>query len=402
MRSRLPLVVVAVAISVGFLVQALRPASAVPVFARKYGFNCTMCHSNFPRLNDFGWRYRTNGYQIPGREEDDKTILESPTPLAMRTTAGYVLDEFDNTPDEDDVSQFRLEGLDVLSGGLLGHNIGYFMIYTPQIDESNWVAGQPGSLEMANVMFSNLASTHLNARVGRFEPAYVPFSAKRNLTFSPYEIYDLTFPGGPAFSDTQVGIELTGYTRRGCSYAVGWIDGSGSNDKDDTPSDFYLRGAKVFGEGEGQTAGHRVGAIGYFGRSKPEGSPPGASRRSFTRWGVDASLNFPQWNVGAQWLYGSDDAQLWGTAADVDLSGGFVEANYLPTTRLTAFGRYDWVSLPSEINEDVTRWTVGARYYLEDNLAWHTEFSRRTQDSATLGVGDATESFFTTRMDVAF
>ena len=33
-------------------------ALAVPVFARKYGFNCTMCHSNVPRLNDFGQRYR--------------------------------------------------------------------------------------------------------------------------------------------------------------------------------------------------------------------------------------------------------------------------------------------------------------------------------------------------------
>ena len=36
-------------------------ASAVPVFARKYGFNCTMCHSDVPRLNDFGQRFRMNG-----------------------------------------------------------------------------------------------------------------------------------------------------------------------------------------------------------------------------------------------------------------------------------------------------------------------------------------------------
>ena len=37
---------------------AARPAAAAPVFARKYGFKCTMCHSSFPRLNDFGQRFR--------------------------------------------------------------------------------------------------------------------------------------------------------------------------------------------------------------------------------------------------------------------------------------------------------------------------------------------------------
>jgi hypothetical protein len=403
MRSRLFGVLLALAILAGFAVQAFHPASAIPVFARKYGFNCTMCHSNFPRLNDFGQRYRANGYQLPGRETDDKTVLESPPPFAMRTTAGYTNDQFDNTPDAEDLSKFRLEGLDLLSGGLFGRNIGYFMIYTPEISDSSWVAGQDGALEMANVMFSNLASTHLNARVGRFEPAYVPFSSKRILSFSPYEVYDFAFPGGPALSDTQVGIELTGYwPAKGCSYAAGWIDGSETNDSGDTPSDFYFRAAHVFGEGEGQTAGQRIGLTGYFGRARPEEAELGASRESFSRLGVDASLNYQHWNLGVQWLHGCDDGALWGLPDDLDFSGGFVEVNFLPRTDLTAFGRFDWLSLPAAMNEDVARWTIGCRYYLQDNIAWHTEFSHRGQNSLSTGAGDATEDFFTTRVDFAF
>ena len=403
MRSRLFVVAFIVVVLAGLTAEAFHPASAAPVFARKYGFNCTMCHSNFPRLNDFGQRYRANGYQLPGREEDDKTVLESPTPLAMRTTVGFTSDTFDNTADAEDITKFRVEGFDVLSGGLLGRNIGYFLIYTPQIDDSDWVAGQDGSLEMANVMFSNLWGTRLNARVGRFEPAYVPFSAKRNLSFSPYEIYDFSFPGGPPLADTQVGIELTGYwPEKGCSYAAGWVDGSNTNDSDDTPSDVYFRLAHVFGEGEGQTAGHRLGFTGYFGRARPEATGADLSRQGFSRLGVDASLNWPGWNVGVQWLHGCDDGALWGLDDSVDFSGGFVEVNYLPRTDLTAFGRYNWVSLPAAINEDVSSVTVGCRYYLQDNIAWHTEYSHRSQNSATAGAGDATEHFFTTRVDFAF
>jgi len=400
MRARVPLTIL-VAFCAVVLLAAVRPASAIPVFARKYGFNCTMCHSTFPRLNDFGQRYRANGYQLPGREEDDQTVLEGPTPLALRTTFGYTSDTFDNLPDEEDVSLFRVEGLDLLSGGLLGRNIGYFMIYTPEINGSNWVEEQPGTLEMANVMFSNLASTKLNARVGRFEPAYVPFSVKRNLSRTPYEIYEFAFPGGPPFSDTQVGIELSGYCNRGYSYALGWLDGSETNESDDTPSDVYLRLAKVFGEGEGQTAGQRLGFTGYFGKARPEGASPGASRESFDRFGVDVSLNHKEWNLGVQCLWGSDDAALWGTPTDVDYSGGFVELNYLPSTKFTGFTRFDWVNTPLVLDEDLTRFSVGGRYHIEDNLAVHAEYSHGSWDGAPLAL-DASEDFFTTRLDWAF
>jgi hypothetical protein len=402
MRPKLLSALTLAALGAALLTAAAKPASAIPVFARKYGFSCTMCHSTFPRLNDFGQRYRANGYQLPGREADDRTVLESNVPLALRTTFGYTRDAFQDTPGSEDVSLFRVEGFDILSGGLLGRNIGYFLIYTPQIGDSNWVQGQDGNLEMANVIFSNIASTRLNVRLGRFEPAYVAFSAKRNLSLSPYEIYDLSFPGGPPLSETQTGIELTGYTRSSCSYALGWVSGSGTNDRDDTPLDFYLRGAKVFGAGEGQTAGQRVGFVAYSGRAKPEGTASGPDREGFWRLGLDASLNFSDWNVGAQWLWGSDDALLWGTASDVSFSGGFLEANYLPSTRFTGFGRLDCVLLPESVEGDVTRFTVGGRYHITDNLAWHTEYSHRTQNSTAPGVRDVTEDFATTRLDFAF
>src|SRR5512143_658599 len=67
-------------------------ALAIPAFAKKYGTNCNMCHVAFTKLNDFGQRYRDNGYQIPGQQGYEKTIFEAGIiPLALRTTAGYSL-----------------------------------------------------------------------------------------------------------------------------------------------------------------------------------------------------------------------------------------------------------------------------------------------------------------------
>ncbi|MCX6375655.1 MAG: hypothetical protein NTU88_06415, partial [Armatimonadetes bacterium] len=65
------------------------PSHAIPAFARKYGFNCAMCHIAWPRLNDFGQKFRMNGYQIPGQEDQEKTVSQiAGPPLSLRTSAG--------------------------------------------------------------------------------------------------------------------------------------------------------------------------------------------------------------------------------------------------------------------------------------------------------------------------
>ncbi len=381
------------------------PSQAIPVFARKYGFSCTMCHSNIPRLNDFGTRYRQNGYQLPGREQDEKTVLESPTPLALRTSGGYAYESFSNVPDAEKTSHFMLNGLDLLSAGVLGPNLGYFLVYTPEIASSRNVEGQAGNLEMASVVFSNVGSAWLNVRAGRFEPAYVAFSVKRQLSLAPYDIYDYGAPGGVVISETQTGIELTGNGpgfgkgyRFG--YAAGWLNGSETNYSNDPPSDAYGRLTYVFGAGEGQTAGQRIGVMGYYGRARPDSVSWGGSLESFYRMGVDASLNAGVFNLGLQYVLGKDNKALWGMAKDVDFSGGFAELSAMPRTDVVVFARYDMVNTPSEIDQDTNRFTGGARYYFVDNLALHLEFSRATQN-AKVG-DDPTQNSAWARLDFAF
>jgi len=385
--------------TVGALAGLAPSSRAVPVFARKYGFNCTMCHSSYPRLNDFGQRFRRNGYRIPGRESVEKMVYEAQAPFAMRTSAGYNSETYRNLPDATDVSQFQLNGLDVLSAGLLGPNAGYFAVYTPEIKGARGVAPQTGMLESANVILTAKNTTWFTARIGRFEPAYAAFSVKRSLTVAPYEVYDFSSPNGVPFSDTQTGIEIAGWGRNGYRYAAGVVNGSGSNNDSDAPLDFYARGEKVFGSGEGQTAGQRLGFTVYRGIARPG---PGMTRKSFTRLGVDTSLNLGAWSLGAQFLHGEDHKDLWAADRTVTFDGGFAELLYQPTTHIVGFARYDWVSTPADLRAGVSRWTVGSRYYLEDSVAIHLEYSARSQSPVSSGMGHATERLFTLRMDFGF
>src|SRR5512140_2998948 len=95
------------------------PSMAIPAFARKYGFNCNMCHTAYTKLNDFGQRYRENGYQIPGQAGGEKTVFDTPPPIALRTTTGITATSTTNGTS----SGFNIFGLDLLAAGVLHKNI---------------------------------------------------------------------------------------------------------------------------------------------------------------------------------------------------------------------------------------------------------------------------------------
>src|SRR5215468_5914042 len=48
---------------------------AIPAFARQYQTSCTTCHSDFPKLNDFGKAFKDAGFKFPS---DDETYLKIP------------------------------------------------------------------------------------------------------------------------------------------------------------------------------------------------------------------------------------------------------------------------------------------------------------------------------------
>ena len=399
-------------------------ALAIPAFARKYGFNCNMCHVAFPKLNDWGQRFRDNGYQIPGQQGREKSVFEAGIPFAVRTTAGYSY----YGQQGQTAAGFHLYGLDLLAGGVLHKNISFFFVYTPRIDEpaSNYIGpfdgnnpSQLAAIESANVVFSNIIRDKLNLRVGRFEPGYQLLSSKRlYYILQPFEFY--TYPGGDTgydFSANQIGIEATGRFKPGLKYAVGYINGSGANPDINKVNDLYLTFSKTFGNGEGQSAGQRIGVFGYLGWQPtsyagsiwgPPGDIGGHDNRTFTRIGGDISLNWRTFNLSAMAFRGEDNRAF----NPVDLTrnyvfwGGVVELDWatLANNRLVTSLMYNWVRLPSYdiSHEKVDAYSALVRYYLGSwwavNVALHAEYTHRIPGS----ISPPKEDLFTLLLDFDF
>ncbi len=80
-------------ISVIFTIIFLKPAQAVPAFARQMGTTCAACHfQNFPALNSFGRMFRSNGYTMQGAQsmiQGDGLSLPSTLNTALITKIRY-------------------------------------------------------------------------------------------------------------------------------------------------------------------------------------------------------------------------------------------------------------------------------------------------------------------------
>ncbi len=401
-------ILVSILIIMGLLSLMPKSGTAIPAFARKYGFNCNMCHTGFTKLNDFGQRIRDDGYQIPGQEGLEKNVFQVAPPLALRTSTGMIASH-DKT-EKGTTSGFKLNGLDLLAAGVMHKNISFLLIYTPRIDEpaadyagsadaSN--PSQPGALESANIIFSNILEGALNVRAGRFEPGYHAFSSKRSFyLLEPYEIYTFGTPNNNfVFDDNQVGLELTGHFKSGFKYAGGVVNGTGANPDNNNAKDIYASVAKTFGRGDGQSAGQRLGGFAYYGWQPtapdspyvgPAGEADGKLNKGFYRIGCDLSCNWNRLNLMGLLLYGVDNKSLndLDPSTDYTFSGGFARLDWvaLYNNRLIASLMYNWVNAPCYDDEhDISAVSTVIRYYLGDwsavNIALHGEYTyRRTGD----------------------
>ena len=396
------------------------PVRAIPAFARKYGFNCMMCHTAYPKLNDWGQRYRDNGYQLPGQEGREKTLFDSPTPIALRTSTG--LNGWNWRNHGGSTIGFDLMGLDLLAAGVMHKNVSVLLIYTPRLDEptSDWRGTdplQPGALESASVIFNNIIPGALNLRIGRFEPAVHPFSSKRSYyLLEPYEVYGFVTPlHSFVFDDNQIGVEATGHFRCGFKYGAGIVNGTGPTPDNNRFKDLYANVSQTIGAGDGQSAGQRIGAFVYYGMqplmaggpTSPTGEIAGMDDRYFYRVGGSASLNWRTLNLQAVYLYGFNEKEADEPHyADYTFNGGFAELDYagLYNNRLVASALYNWVR-PPEWDEErgINAYSSLVRYYFGDwsavNVALHGEYTFRV-----VGKGDRAdkESLYSLLMDFGF
>jgi hypothetical protein len=205
-------------------------ANAIPAFARKYGLRCSACHETWPILNNFGLKFRDNGYQL--MNDRDAPIWQNPsywpvtfriTPIWHRVSANTDVDTYTGISpgsptggarvESVESSGFDLSGLDFHTGGTLEKNISFYCL--PSSDPT-----AAFHFETVMVRFDNLLGTPwLNVKMGRFELNNL-LSEKRTVGLTAqggiYQTYHF-IPAGDGniygqMGDNQLGLEYVGHS----------------------------------------------------------------------------------------------------------------------------------------------------------------------------------------------
>jgi hypothetical protein len=364
-----------------------KESSAFPVFARKYEQPCAKCHTPVPKLNDFGNRFRDNGYQMKGLEDgladkDIPTNLSSAFwPAAFRASVGYTYKTVDdmavggsptepvtsptNPLDRASTSGVEFFGVKLLAGGTTARDVSFLLSFF-DLENGNF---RPQSIwvRLDNIGGSSLA----NLKLGKFE-LDLPFSEQRSPTFFiPYVPYHYT-PGTPyipeigllrtnfrppfeygnkdtfdlADRDNPGGVELMGHKEwapgRNFRYAMTGLLTENIDIGGRAPG-FYGHVTQSLGGG-GITSGHRIGIYGLWAQAPTQDRfgliGTGEANHPFFRLGGDLSTNFALGAIGklnlfGVYTYGEDSRHLisplpttiTGTIQSAKWHGWFVEGN---------------------------------------------------------------------------
>jgi hypothetical protein len=338
-----------------FALAAIPKANAIPAFARKYGLRCSACHETWPILNNFGLKFRDNGYQL--MNDRDAPIWQNPSywPVTFRITPQWHRVSNQNEVDtytgiintaqpggnpsiqRITSSGFDLSGLDFHTGGTLEKNISFYVL--PSSDDTGAF-----HFETAMVRFDNLfGSPWLNFRMGKFELNNL-LSEKRMVGLtgegSEYQTYHFIPLGDQnvfgQLGDNQLGMEYMGHSVNDRTrVSASLLSSSDGNVNLITGSNSYT-GFFTFDQGidTGKLGVQRIGGYAMVGEAATyyrtsTGVPipgSGIGNKNFYRIGFTGQLYLgPHFDLNVVTQHGYDNVwfgQGYGNAINNDGNGG--------------------------------------------------------------------------------
>jgi len=305
-----------------------RTGDALPLFARKYSFQCTQCHMAFPRLNAFGMKFRQNGYRLDG-EKGKPPWEEKEFPLSLVGNVGIQNLNYKDSDTSYSTTSFVQNAVEFHTAGTLAENITFHF-------DNGFADGAGGTLQsgMAFVQFDDVGkSGAMNIKAGIYD-AEIPYLAdSRKTTLNGY-INPVTLDGE--------GVELNG-VKSTWTYAVGLNNSGRTTGKSGATSRNNLEnwyGWLMKDVKGGQLVSGRV----WMDRQDPRVADKTASNHLMGQ--VSAYLNKARWAVIPGYTYESFDdvPKTSGTGTGtMSLSGGLVEALMFldASNRWLLTGRYE-------------------------------------------------------------
>lgn len=355
----------AMLVAVGLVTALLtspKESSAVPAFSREHNIPCTVCHSAFPKLNQFGIDFKQRGYRMPG--DEGKPIWTKPIPLG-----GLVDLRYEYTMTQPEGAQHVRESALVLdeaalhSGGSLGPRLSYFL-------EIEGEEGKDFETEVAFAIVDDiLPGSLVNLLVGQGHVDVPYLSEPRRLTLAHYLAQIQPEHRGVSLHPMP-GVEINGVHPVGFRYAVGARNRSEafiSTDGDTNRlGSFYGWAAQTF-------AGQTVGLFSSYDRVGDEALNED-DRAAAVGANLDLHLPGEVTLAGAYYWYGEGKQAHGGTGERAQ--SGLVELISPPLFNLVGVARFDFHDT-RESPAIERQYVVSLLYYLLPNVRTVAEYSRR-------------------------
>ncbi|MFN2325919.1 MAG: hypothetical protein ABR551_08530 [Gemmatimonadales bacterium] len=353
---------------IAFLLPLLpAPADAIPVFARRYGVSCQLCHNPVPMLTDFGATFAGNGFRMSAAEPPRDTIntgdpllwLPNDLPLSFRLDS-YAQAYAGGNAATDFQGPYTLK---ILGSGVINRKLSWY-VYALLLER-----GEFGGVEDAYINVNDIGGKELDLMVGQFQLSDPLFKRELRLMFEDYAIYRATIGEEPLNLTYDRGVmalaDVGGFTVTAQVVNGNGIGGAQSNRRFDTSpgktAGFHITRDLI--------GGVRLGAYGLYGHNTSNGV-----RNKTTMVGADASLGRGPVELNLQYIHREDDDPLFqGQGATlVKTDGGFAELLVRPAgSRWFGFGLYNIV--------------VADRPYLDVRLGGPSGVRR--YETASAGIG---------------
>lgn len=391
-----------------FLTSFINKAEAIPSFARKTSFSCSVCHSpSIPRLNSFGWRFKENGYQFKGGDNtfQEQVTMKMDSNLELLKNIPFALRIRSNIQVRNDETKidFQLpKEIEFLAGGRVFEDVSVF--YSQALGTTLIT---PESIEKGFVAFSNIGKLDLfNIRFGKFNLMewHIPYD--KSLTYSKYSIQNnLLSSNSFKLDSNQIGVEMYGRPFDGnIFYHIGLVNGNYSDILENSFDNNTFK--DITGGLNFSIDSHRIGVWGYYGKNRFLDKKVEPMRItnvdllankdvSFYNTGLSINLNFDSLSIQGIYALSQNLDQVQSL-----IHGGFLEAIYsyqieaLNNTNFVTLVRYENL-IDAQNNNKMSQSITGSFQVLPLlNLNIALEYNHN--------LSDPTKNLGLLKMDLAF
>ncbi|MBV8164497.1 MAG: hypothetical protein JOZ91_09530 [Candidatus Eremiobacteraeota bacterium] len=325
----------AVMVASGVLLAFAQPSNATPIFAERYGFSCSACHTAVPELNAFGNAFRRAGFVLPSVPRHKEF------PLVLRFQEGYM-------KDLPPAQTRRFNALAILISTANFGSDRSFSYYARYFFGSQ---GASGSLYYGWLQHV-AAGSGVFERVGEYNLPLIQNATQRLDTFTSMPAYTYTVGQNSANFTTPRWGAMFGQDngRLNAEVSLNFAEYLGAAYGAPTPPSNVtqlIAFPEIFASATYTLADNiSFGALRLAGTRNFHSDLSGESFSDrYYRDGIQAGWSNRHFSIDGQQLWGFDtnaDGLGTGTAS----SGGFVTAKYYPTPHAYLGVRYDAAANP--------------------------------------------------------